>query len=137
MDDFGIEFGRLLASFFEHFRKKGVSKKSLKFHVDFYIFLSIFASKLAVNRPTIAEKVGSWRLPGHLGGTTLTLSSSWLRFGTVFGRFWEGLGLIFHTFLSIFLSFLLDFWVSFPIVLRYTFALILVPCSFNAEANNE
>ena len=67
----------------------------------------------------------------------MTLSSSWLRFGTVFGRFWEGLGLIFHTFLSIVLSFLLDFWVSFPIVLRYMFALILVPCSFNAEANNE
>ena len=67
----------------------------------------------------------------------MTLSSSWLRFGTVFGRFGEGLGLNFHTFLSIVLSFLFDFWVSLPIVLRYMFALLLVPCSFNAEANNE
>ena len=67
----------------------------------------------------------------------MTLSFSWLRFGTVFGRFWEGLGLNFHTFLSIFLPFLFDFWVSFPIVLGYMFALLLVPCSFNAEANNE
>ena len=57
--------------------------------------------------------------------------------GWILDRFGEGLGLIFHTFLSICLSFLLDFWISFPIVLRYMFALILVPCSFNAEANNE
>ena len=67
----------------------------------------------------------------------MTPSSSWLRFGTVFCRFGEGLGLIFHTFPSIFLSFLFDFWVSFSVVLRYMFALLLIPCSFNAEANNE
>ena len=67
----------------------------------------------------------------------MTRSSSWLRFGTVLGRFGEGLGMIFHTFLSISLSFLFDFWVSFPTLLRYMVALLLVLCSRNAEANNE
>ena len=42
LDDFGIDFGRLLASIFEHFREKGVSKKSSKFHVDFYTFFVDF-----------------------------------------------------------------------------------------------
>ena len=40
--DFGIDFGRLLASIFAHFREKGVSKKSSKFHIDFYTFFVDF-----------------------------------------------------------------------------------------------
>ena len=60
LDDFGIDFGRLLASIFEHFWIKGAIKKSSKFHVVFFLhFLSIFRSKLAVSRPTIAGKSAS------------------------------------------------------------------------------
>ena len=113
LDDFGIDFGRLLASFFEHFREKGVSKKSSKNHVDFFTFCVDF-------RLQVGHQLGQYS--GGLG---------------LLSRFGEGSGLIFHTFLSISLSFLFDFWVSFRIVLRYMFALLLVPCSFNAEANNE
>ena len=42
LDDFGIDFGRLLASIFEHFREKGVSKKSSTNHVDFFTFFVDF-----------------------------------------------------------------------------------------------
>ena len=42
LDDFGIDFGRLLASFFEPFREKGVSKKSSNFHIEFYAFFIDF-----------------------------------------------------------------------------------------------
>ena len=42
LDDLGIDFGRLLASIFEHFQEKGVSKKSSKNHVDFFAFFVDF-----------------------------------------------------------------------------------------------
>ena len=42
LDDFGIDFGRILAPIFEQFRGKGMSKKSSKFHIDFYTFFVDF-----------------------------------------------------------------------------------------------
>ena len=95
------------------FGKKACPKNHQNFILIFIIFLSIFGSKLALNRPRIAEKAGSWRLPGHLGDTSLTPSSSWLRFGTVLGRFSEGLELIFHTFRLIPLQFFFTFGFRF------------------------
>ena len=91
LDDFGIDFGKLLASIFEYFQEKGVSKKSSKFHVDFFTFFVDFRLRVG---PQPAHDSGeirlltpprpSWR---HYFDSIFLLASFWDGFGSILGGF--------------------------------------------------
>ena len=91
LDDFGIDFGRLLASIFEHFREKGVSKKSSKFHIDFYTFFVDFRLQVG-SQPghdsreirLLAPPRPSW---SHYFDSVFLLASFWDRFWSILGGF--------------------------------------------------
>ena len=89
--DFGIDFGRLLASIFEHFREKGVSKKSSKFHIDFFTFLVDFWLQVGSQPGHDSRKIPllrpprpSWR---HYFDSVFLLASFWDRFWSILGGF--------------------------------------------------
>ena len=92
LDDFGIDLGRLFASIFEHFREKGVSKKSSKFHVDFFTFFVDFRLQVGHQLGQYSGELGllrpprpSWR---HHFDSIFLLASFWDRFGSISEGFW-------------------------------------------------
>ena len=91
LDDFGIDFGRLLASIFEHFREKGVSKKSSTNHVDFFTFFVDFRLQVDPQPGHHSGGLGllrpprpSWR---HYFDSVFLLASFWDRFWSILGGF--------------------------------------------------
>ena len=91
LDDFGIDFGRLLASFFKHFREKGVLKKLSKIHVEFYTVFVDFRLQVGTQPGQDSGGLGllrpprpSWR---HYFDSVFLLASFWDRFLLILGGF--------------------------------------------------
>ena len=94
------EFDRSLAEQIYNSRRNW-AQKSIIFYVVFSFSL-ILASKLATTSRAIAAKSPSWGVPGRLGEAALASCPSWLRFGSILGRF-----------ISDFKKFLEEFWDQF------------------------
>ena len=124
-----IDFGRLLASFFEHFWIKGAIKKSMIFYVVFFQFFFDFGLQVGT-RPghdsggicLLRPPRASWR--GCFGFVPL-LTSSWVHFDliwpwifTLIRRILESISLFFNIVLQAF---------------GCIFALLIAPYAFNHE----
>ena len=91
MDDLGIDFGRLLASIFEHFRYKSASEKSSKFQVEFFAFSIDFRLQVGSQPAHDSRKIPPLGLPRpswrHYFDSVFLLASFWDRFGSILGGF--------------------------------------------------